>query len=64
MSVHLIVRISGLNRVQAVINVLKRKPIIYLFLPWVLLLGANAVSEILGRILMKLFVKVEQGMGI
>lgn len=56
-AVNITMRISGMDRVTAALNVLTRIP--WLFLPLVLLVGSRKTSELVGRFLIWAFVKME-----
>lgn len=51
------VKLKGMDRVTAVLNVLARIP--WAFLPMVVLVGSETTADLVARILVKLFVRLE-----
>ena len=56
-TVNMTLKVKGMDRVTAVLNVLTRIP--WAFIPMAVLVGSETTAKLVARILIKLFVKLE-----
>lgn len=56
-TVNMTIKLKGMARVASILDVLARIP--WVFLPMVVLVGSETTAELVARILVKLFVRLE-----